>query len=195
MQKVTIAQSPLVIHILTQSFQTNPSALWVIKQDEKVQERLKSLIEYSVKTGLENDGVFLSDNESAAAICFKEPAKTSLSSYRNQLQLIRKAIGFSRVLHVLKREGYLKKHRLKEPHLNFWFLGVDPSRKGGNGVRDLKQGIFKLSEEQQLPILIETSVERNKNVYERFGFHVYHTWKPSTDYSLWFMKRDSHQTS
>ncbi|WP_425392065.1 hypothetical protein [Ekhidna sp.] len=190
MQKVTTAQASKAIQILTESFQTNPSALWVIKQDEKVQERLRALIEYAVKTGLENDGVFLSDDESAAAICFKEPTRTSLSSYWNQLQLIRKAIGFSRVPHVLQREGYLKKHRLKEPHLNFWFLGVDPIRKGGNGVHDLKHGILKLSSEQNLPILIETSVARNKNVYERYGFRVYHTWKPSTAYTLWFMKRN-----
>lgn len=190
MQKVTSSRVSRVIQILTQSFQTNPSALWVIKQDEKVQERLKALVEYAVKTGLENEGVFLSDDENAAAICFKEPAKTSLRSYWNQLLLIRKAIGFSRVPHVLKREGYLKKCRSKEPHLNFWFLGVDPAQKGGNSVYDLKQGIFKRSEEQNLPILIETSVERNKNVYERFGFYVYHTWQPSKDYTLWFMRRD-----
>ncbi|WP_370086430.1 hypothetical protein [Ekhidna sp.] len=190
MQRITSSQAPKVIHILTQSFRTNPSALWVIRQDNKVQDRLRALIEYAVKTGLENDGVFLSDDESAAAICFQEPARTSLSSYWNQLQLIRKAIGFARVPQVLKREAYLKKHRPAPPYLNFWFLGVDPDRKGSGGVHDLKQGIFRLSEEKNLPILLETSVERNMRVYERFGFHVYHTWKPSTDYTLWFMTRN-----
>ncbi|WP_436516963.1 hypothetical protein [Ekhidna sp. To15] len=179
-----------VIHILTQSFQTNPSALWVIKQDGKVQKRLEALIEYAVKTGLENNGVFLSDDESAAAICFEEPAKSSLNSYWNQVQLIRKAIGISRVPQVLKREGYLKKQRPNEPYLNFWFLGVDPEKKGTGGVYDLKEGIFRLSQEKELPILLETSVERNRNVYERFGFHVYHTWQESDDYTLWFMRRD-----
>ncbi|MEQ8904477.1 hypothetical protein [Ekhidna sp.] len=191
MQKIISSQAPKVINILTQSFQTNPSALWVIKQDEKVQKRLKALIEYAVKTGLENNGVFLSDDESAAAICFKEPAKSSLISYWNQVQLIRKAIGISRVPHVLRREGYLKKHRHNDPHFNFWFLGTNPERKDGAGAYDIKREIFQLSLEKQLPILLETSVERNKQVYEYFGFNVYHTWKPSTNYTLWFMKRDS----
>ncbi|WP_420318467.1 hypothetical protein [Ekhidna sp.] len=190
MRKISLLEAPKVIEILTQSFQTNPSALWVIKQDEKVLSRLKALIEYAVKTGLENDGVFLSNDESAAAICFEEPSKTTLSSYRHQLDLIRKAIGVTRVTHVLKREGYLKKQRPNEPHLNFWFLGVDPSVKGGQGVYDLRDGLFQLSKQKNLPILIETSVERNKNVYERFGFQVYHRWQPHEDYSLWFMRRD-----
>ena len=178
-----------VIHILTQSFQTNPSALWVIRQDEKVHQRLKALIEYAVKTGTENDGVFLSTDETAAAICFEEPAKNSLKGYWNQLVLIVKAIGVSRVPHVLKREGYLKKHRPNVPHLNFWFLGVNPAMKGSGGVHDLKKEIFNLSQKKQLPILLETSVERNKRVYEYFGFHVYHVWKEE-GYTLWFMRRD-----
>ncbi|WP_420577837.1 hypothetical protein [Ekhidna sp.] len=190
MRKITLNEAEKVVSILTDSFQTNPSALWVIKQDEKVQDRLRALVEYAVKTGLENEGVFLSDDESAAAICFEEPVRPSFSSYFNQLQLIRKAIGFSRLPHVLKREEYLKKHRPKESYLNFWFLGVAPDCKGGSGVQDLKHGIFRLSAELQLFILIETSVERNKNVYDRFGFHVYHIWKPSTEYTLWFMKRE-----
>ncbi len=179
-----------MIQILTQSFQSNPSALWVIKQDKKVQRRLKTLIEYAVKTGRENDGVFLSDDETAAAICFEEPAKSNLNSYWNQFQLILGAIGIFRVPQVLRRESYLKKTRPNKPHLNFWFLGVNPASKGAGGVHDLKKGIFKLSSEKQLPILLETSVERNKKVYERFGFECYHTWEESEDYTLWFMQRD-----
>lgn len=190
MKLITSTGAHKVTQILTQSFQTNPSALWVIKQDGSVQKRLKALIEYAVATGLENDGVYLSDDETAAAICFEEPAKSNLKSYWHQIQLIRKAIGITRVPQVLKREGYLKKHRPNLPHLNFWFLGVDPKQKGTGGVRDLKQGIFQLSAEKNLPILLETSVRRNKEVYEYFGFHAYHTWQQSENYTLWFMRRD-----
>lgn len=179
-----------VLNILTSSFASNPSALWVIKQDHKVAIRLQALIEYAVKTGIRNDGVFLSDDETAAAICFEEPAKTTISSYWDQVQLIRKAIGISRVPQVLKREAYLKQHRPTGPFLNFWFLGVDPKRKGSNGVHDLKRGLFELSAKKQLPILMETSVLRNKEVYEYFGFEVYHVWEQSEAYSLWFMRRE-----
>lgn len=190
MKLIVQSEASKAIQILTKSFQTNPSALWVIKQDQKVQKRLQVLIEYAVKTGMENEGIFLSDNEKAAAICFEEPAKSSFRSYLNQLELIRKAIGISRVPQVLKRESYLKKHRTDVRHLNFWFLGADPTQKSTEGVYDLKQGIFQLSAEKRLPILLETSVERNKYVYERFGFNVYHTWEESDDYTLWFMRRD-----
>ena len=190
MKLLTPSDISKAIEILTRSFQTNPSALWVIKQDSQEQKRLKALITYAVKPGMKNEGVFLSSDESTAAICFEEPAPNNLSDYLNQLELIRKAITIRRVPQVLQRESYLKKHRLEGKHLNFWFLGVDPDKKGSGGVHDIKKGIFKLAEESQLPILLETSVERNKIVYERFGFKTYHIWKESDDYTLWFMKRD-----
>lgn len=190
MKRISKAESTKAIDILTKSFASNPSALWVIKQDKKVQNRLNALIQYAIKTGLENDGVFLSEDQTTAAICFEEPAKSNFKSYLNQAVLITSAIGISRVPQVLKREGYLKKHRPDLPHLNFWFLGVDPNHKGSGGVLDIKNGIFKLSNEKRLPILLETSVERNKTVYEYFGFEVYHVWKQSEDYTLWFMRKD-----
>ena len=190
MQRISTDKAERAIQVLTESFQSNPSALWVIKQDDQVKARLRALIEYAVKTALENDGLFLSDDESAAAICFKEPAKVTLASYVNQLRLIRKAISISRVPHVLKREGYLKKHRPEGPFLNFWFLGVDPSFKERKAVYEIKEGIFELAHKEELPILLETSVERNMRIYERYGFKVYHTWQQSDTYTLWFMIRE-----
>ena len=70
----------------------------------------------------------------------------------------------------------------------FWFLGVE---KGGDqAVYELKDHLFELSKNQQLPILLETSVPRNRSVYERYGFEVYHTWEDSgNDKALWFMMR------
>ena len=77
---------------------------------------------------------------------------------------------------------------MKEEHLYFWFLGVE---KGGNkAVFEIKDQIFQWSEEKKLPILLETSVIRNRKVYERYGFEVYHTWDDSGNgNTLWFMRR------
>lgn len=187
MHSIPPHQYSLAVAILSQAFESNPSALWVIKKDRKIRQRLKALIEYAMNIGRLNNGLFLSEDRTAVAICFREP---SLISYGEQIKLIWKAIGIERVPFVLQRERYLKKHRFNGPHLNFWFLGVSPITKSRTGVYDIKRGIFELSKKLQLPILLETSVERNKTVYEYFGFKVYHKWKPAKNYSLWFMKRD-----
>ncbi len=190
MHNISRREASTAIRILAESFKTNPSALWVIKQDEKVLQRLQALVSYAVRIGISQGGVYLSNDKSTAAICFQEPAKFKLSSYWYQLVLIIKAIGFSRVPQVLEREHYLKKHRPSVPYLNFWFLGADPNRKGSKGAFGIKQAIFELADARQLPIILETSVARNKLIYERYGFYVYHTWQKSNNYTLWFMRRD-----
>jgi len=93
------------------------------------------------------------------------------------------------VFETLKREAYIKKHRFKGNHLYFWFFGV---KKGGDRAGfELKNYMFDYSKKEQLPILLETSVQRNKEIYERYGFHVYHQWMDSGGgNTLWFMKRD-----
>ena len=66
-------------------------------------------------------------------------------------------------------------------------------KKGGDRAGfELKNHIFQYSKQEQLPILLETSVERNKDIYERYGFYVYHEWMDSGGgQSLWFMRRDA----
>ena len=98
------------------------------------------------------------------------------------------SIPIKKVFQTLKREAYIKKYRFKDEHLYFWFLAV---KKGGEKAGfEMKDYLFNLSEKEQLPILLETSVERNKVIYERYGFKVYHTWPDSGNgNALWFMIR------
>lgn len=83
------------------------------------------------------------------------------------------AISLKQSLVVLKREKEIKQRRIREPHLYFWFFGAEPV---GNDARELKNEIFHWSKKTALPILAETSVLRNKEIYERFGFKVYDVW-------------------
>ena len=97
-------------------------------------------------------------------------------------------IPIKNVFQTLKRESYLKKHRYDGTHLYFWFLGV--KKGGGTAGFEMKDYLFDFSSKEQLPIILETSVERNKEIYERYGFEVYHEWPNSgKGKTLWFMIR------
>ena len=55
-------------------------------------------------------------------------------------------------------------------------------KKGGDRAAfELKNYIFQMSQNEKNPILLETSVKRNKLIYERYGFYVYHEWIDSGD--------------
>ena len=100
------------------------------------------------------------------------------------------SIPLKNVLYSLQRESFIKKHRVYSNYIYCWFLGVE---KGGeNAVYELKNKIFELSKKENLPILIETSVEKNKIIYQRYGFEIYFSWfDEKNNITLWFMKREN----
>ncbi len=182
------SDKPLVIDIITSTFLDNPSVNRVIKPDAP-SKRLAHLANFVFEYAWKRDGVFLSDDKSGVAVCFHNNyKKDNLKDYWEQIKLVKNAIGFNRVFSTLARESYLKKHKIDNEFLYFWFFGVKRQGQGTAAAFDLQRRIFELSDQKKLPIVLETSVPKNKKVYERFGFDTYHTWHDD-DINLWFMRR------
>ena len=181
-----------VVTILSESFRNIPGVLNVIKQDGNNDMRLRSLARYAFNTAYSRDGVYMSTDGEGAAICYRyNYKKNGIRDYLNQLVLGFEVIGFSRIFKIIKRDNYIKSIRKAEgDYLYFWFLGVsDKGRATGNGaVLNLKDQIFAKAEEEKLPVYLETSVELNKRVYQRYGFEVYHEWQEENN-MIWFMRK------
>ena len=192
MRKAEKTDISLVVDILSSSFLENPSVNWVIKNDNKIEKRIQVLCRYSFLTTLIRNGVYISSNEKGVALCYKYNEKNeTLSDYRNQLVLAIMAIGLRRVPGVLRREAYIKKYRPKDGnYLYFWFFGVKRGHQNGESAKELKNNILSYADKKGLAIYLETSVEKNKRVYERYGFEVYHIWiDHEKNVELYFMRR------
>lgn len=190
-KQANLSDESTVVDIITESFKNNPSVISSVKNDDKLDMRIEELARYAFRTAISRNGVLLSSNNKGVAICYHfNIKKTSFTDYWNQIRLVCKAIGISKVFTLLKREKYINKIRPKEGnYLYFWFFGVKESYRRSAAAKELKTAIFKESDDNQLPIYLETSVEQNKIVYQRFGFEIYHSWHRK-DHTLWFMKRD-----
>ena len=82
-------------------------------------------------------------------------------------------------------------HPVDCDYLYFWLFVVLPSARGSQAALELKNVIFKESDRLKLPIYLETTLQKNKRVYERFGFKVYHIWEiEKRDVTMYFMKRE-----
>lgn len=193
MRKATPYDEQLVVDLITESFQSNPSVLSAVKNDNKKNTRIRELARYAFRTAITRNGVYLSSNTDGFAICYQyNKKKNSFIDYLNQIRLILKSVGINKVPSILHRESYINKVRPKSGnYLYFWFYGVNNLGKGGPSANELKDAVFQESEDKQLPIYLETSVAKNKRVYERYGFQVYHTWNNEKEgITLWFMKRE-----
>lgn len=176
------------VRIIADTFDANPSVNIVIGDKGNRRKKISRLADYAFVKALNREGAYLSSNKMGTALCFSSNVKAF--SLREIYYEIRFAfsIPVKKVFQTLKRESYIKKNRIEEDHLYFWFLGVQ--KGGGKAGFEMKDYLFELSEKKGLPIILETSVERNKMIYERYGFEVYHEWSDSGGGKpLWFMVR------
>ena len=76
----------------------------------------------------------------------------------------------------------------------FWFLGVLPGARGS--VFELGWSVVDEAKRLNMPIYLETAMERNKAAYERYGCKTYHYWEdPKRNIRFWFMKREADATN
>ena len=178
-----------VMSIIEQAFKNNPGVTTVI--NPKLPNALTALARYAYETAYLRKGIYLTPDGEATALCYRYNAKKEgFKDYFNQVKLIHHCIGWQRLFTVLKRDAYIKKQRPRDgSFLYFWFLGATDKGKQSGSAWALKREIFGQSNSEGLPIYLETSVEKNKRVYERMGFETYHIWPQATGGNLFFMRR------
>lgn len=161
----------VVIEILCQSFKENKSVNFVVKQDQRKEKRLRTLMAYSYYQGSRNGKVYLNEDKTACAIILhSKKKKTSLQDIYWDLKLVIKCIGITRVLKVLKREALIKQNHPTFAFVHLWYIGVLPSQQGKGIGGKLMDELLNEAGKNSLPIYLETSTERNFKFYESLGF-------------------------
>jgi len=190
---MTISESTKkrIIEILTKSFDDNKSTNWAVKNDKKRIARISRLMNYAIKLCEKQDGVLISENKNGAIIYdYPKKSKYTFNRLVLDIQFIFNVIGLTRLFKVLKREEYIKNFHPKENYIYLWFLGVLPEKQGEGTGNELLKDLSLKADQENLPIVLETSNPKNLEFYKKFGFSIYHEWNSDfIGFSTWFMKR------
>ncbi|TDE08674.1 GNAT family N-acetyltransferase [Dyadobacter psychrotolerans] len=178
---------PKVIRILTSAFINNPSVNYIIKQDRKKRERVEALMDYSFEVCFNSGKVLLNDNETACAlVSFPDKKKSSISSILNDINFVFNAVGLGGVTKAMQREKIIHANYPNSNIYYLWFIGVDQDQQGRGEGSKLLTEILKDAEDYARPVFLETSVSRNIDWYQKFGFEVYN--KIDFTYDLYLLK-------
>lgn len=189
MKKADYNDKNLVVYILAESFDTNQSVNYIIKQDQKRAQRIRSLMDYSFEVCTAFGDVFLSDdNKACALIVYPDKKKSTLKSTLWDIKLILQSVGFGNIRKTIKREKLIGSIQPKIPISYLWFIGVNPVAQNQSIGSKLLQEIIDYSNNNKRPIYLETSTIKNLPWYEKFGFEVYN--EQDLTYHLYFLKRD-----
>jgi len=136
-----------------------------------------------------NQGVYI-DSNNEGIICFFEAKEKRSASFIIELGLILFGIGPLRILRVWLRKREVQRfHSQWENYIHCSYLAVRKSARGQGAIFELRNALFQFQQEKQLPILIETTIEKNKRVYERIGFRV-HEERVVSGFKTYCMAKD-----
>lgn len=178
-----------VVDIIVETFQNNPGVNWMFSDHGTRSRKIRRLADYAFITCYNRNGILISSNEKGVALFYRSDKRIiSLLETYYQIRFGLLSIKFNKILEVLRRESFRTGKRPKhEPYYYFWFLGV--LKDGANAGFELNKELINISRKENIPIYLETSIERNKKIYERIGYKTFDLWQDNAkDLTLWFLK-------
>jgi ribosomal protein S18 acetylase RimI-like enzyme len=174
MKKARRSDKKIIVDILSTSFDDNKSMNYMVKQDRNRRDRIRHLMDYCFEVCLRNGDIYMSDDEKGCILVIKPERKISFFvRWYLYLKVITRSIGIFNLPRVIRRESTLKKFHPTGFHYYLWLIGVFPEHQNkGIGTKLLKDAIAECDQCKR-PMYLETSVERNIPLYERFGFKVF----------------------
>lgn len=182
-----------VVEIVHKAYKDNPRFLSMIKPGTQAQfeQRLQWLSEFLFDTIEPIKSVYITSFGNGMCMVYKNTdRKETLYSWYLQIKMALRVIGLGRALKILKREGQVKKLRPEGEYLYFWVLAVDPDAKGFLDMQEIRDEIYAKADREQLPIVAETTVAKNRIMYMRYGFREYNQLETEDGVTVYFMKRE-----
>ena len=150
------------------------------------------MTEYAYQLVKKFDGIYLSKDKTTVLFYYrKSQYKRSFVDYLRYGKMFLQAIRPSQLFPTLRREQYIASQRPGyKDYIYVWVLGSVPDNRSLNGLADIRDHLFGLSEQLQLPILIETTVDKVRKLYHYVGFEEYHKWEDTeAGIDVWFLER------
>lgn len=186
----TYEDLPQLANILRQAFDANPAVNDTIKNDEHRDKRAFALMEYVIKNGLLYHGVYINSEKNCAAVMYNPNQKVDrIKSLIYQIQLVHRAISWSRAVYMTKKDKLMRAQRPSGDHLYLQMIGTLPEAQGTGAGTEMLKYLMQQSTTLALDLYLETSVEKNVKLYEKRGWKVYHIWDVRPGYVIHFMKR------
>jgi len=188
------ADYEIIIRILTAAFEQNPRFQAVIKKKNPTRS-VRHMTEYAYHLIDRLNGIYLSEDKTTVLFYYtKKQYNRTLRDYLRFARMFLRAIRPSQYLSTIKREKKVARLRRDyDDYIYVWVLGSVPNNKSLSGLADIRDHLFGLSEKLQLPILIETTVDRVRKLYHYVGFEEYHMWEDKeAGINVWFLERKVH---
>jgi hypothetical protein len=181
------------LDILEQAFYDVPGVMWMIKHTKYRRKHLRLFLSLCFQETSEKHGAYLTSDGNGVVFFYNLQERPHLVlNFFRKIYIILAIIGVKRSLCVLNTRKLIDQVRPKKGWYG-WFLATAQGVIGTRAGYEIKRDMFKIADETNEPIYVETTIRRIMILYTKIGFHEYAKRKhPYEDLDIWFMKRDPH---
>lgn len=183
----------IIQHVAT-LLQEIPTSLEIVKNDSKKEQRFHYLAKHMVEKAIQKDALMVSDDGRGIAIFFKMDGKSEgfWTELMSDLKLALKVTGIKKGLKALQSQKFVRQQRPNDGEFLYcWFWGILPDARGNTSDKTpykMKDEMFRISKELQLPIYAETRIRKVSIAYRRYGFKLLKEWKHPSGDLMYFLK-------
>ena len=161
--------------VLGLAFEDNPNTLAVVRGDRSKARRMMQAAVRAAKLGRKYSHVLLAEDEGRVVGVLHAVewpnCQLSLGEKLKTAPVMIRVVGWG-LPRSLQMMNVWAQHDPQERHWHVGPIGVHPELQGRGVGQALLGAFLKTVDEQRLPAYLETDVDRNVVLYEKFGFKV-----------------------
>lgn len=198
--ETTLQYDRKIINLLVDAFQDNERIQSMLRIPNR--KNFKALFSYCYHYTKEVGHVYYSKEGNTAILYVQNSKKKALYTFTLwMMKLIVFSFNWSKLVHTMRTNRIVKKVRANaaqkfgdKDFLYIWFMGgknTSNTISGMKGMLKVKNKILLESEKRNLPIYLETTLDRMVPLYENYGFEFYHK-ETVGDITIHFAKNNHH---
>ncbi|HLP06359.1 MAG TPA: GNAT family N-acetyltransferase [Paludibacter sp.] len=175
MKKAKITDKEVVVDILTTSFVHDPHIGFLLEKSRN-KNKLRIIMDYVFEESFNKGEIYLNDDNTAVAL-WNTSTREKISwkyIWRNLSFLFQIGLASTwRILEMDKLVHMCHPHTGRFAHL--YTIGVLPESRGKGYARKMIEFMTQKLSNTQTTLYLETANATNIGIYNKLGFHVFHT--------------------
>ncbi len=177
------------LDILEDAFIGSRGMTWMLRTCNK--KNLRVFLSFFYHEVAVKNGAYLTSDKNGIVFFYQlQNQNWSVSNFFRKLYI---AIFIMGIKNALKAGRYKKLIDSTRPKAGWfgWLVATDNKVPGNKAAYEIRQEMFRLADETNEPIFVETTIPRVMLLYKASGYYEYHSVKhPYEDLTIWFMRRD-----
>lgn len=178
------------LDIMEKAFIDSTGMTWMLKRNSK--KHLRIFLSFFFHEVSVKNGAWLTGDRNGVVFFYQlQNHQQSMLNIFRKLYVFVCIMGFTKGVKAMRCKKIVDNIRPKTGWFG-WLVATDNTAIGNAAAYEIKNEMFKLADESNEPIYVETTVKRVMVLYKVSGYYEYakikHPYKE--DLTIWFMKRD-----